>query len=48
MTYVVVLTDQVQSEMEAAYLWWAEHRSEMQAAEWYNPFADAITASFSR
>ena len=42
MTHVVVLTDRAHAEMEAAYLWWAEHRSQTQAARWYNTFADAI------
>jgi plasmid stabilization system protein ParE len=42
MTHVVVLTDRAHAEMEAAYLWWAEHRSRSQADRWYNAFADAI------
>ena len=42
MTYLVMLTDRAHVEMEAAFSWWAEHRSQAQAAQWYNAFADAI------
>ena len=42
MNYPVVLTDRAHAEMEAAYLWWAENRSQSQAAKWYNAFAEAI------
>ena len=38
----VVLTDRAHADLEAAYAWWAENRSETQAANWYNAFADAI------
>jgi len=44
MTYDVVLTDRAYDEMNAAYLWWAEHRSPLQADKWYNAFADAIAS----
>ena len=42
MTHHVVLTDRAHAEMEAAYLWWADNRSRVEAAKWYNAFADAI------
>ncbi len=38
----VVLTDRAHADLEAAYSWWAEHRSREQAANWYNKFAEAI------
>jgi plasmid stabilization system protein ParE len=42
MKRVVGLTDRALLEMEAAHDWWAENRSPLQAAKWYNAFADAI------
>ena len=42
MNYQVVLTDRAHADLEAAHAWWAENRSEAQAAKWYNAFADAI------
>ena len=42
MTYDVVLTDRADAEMEAVYQWWAENRSQSQAAKWYNTLADAM------
>ena len=38
----VWLTDRAHVEMEAAYLWWAEKRSQAQAIKWSNVFAEAI------
>ncbi len=42
MTHRVVLTDRAHADMESAYQWWADNRSQVQAAKWYNAFADAI------
>ena len=42
MTYPVMLTDRAHVEMGAAYSWWAEHRSQALAAQWYDAIADAI------
>ena len=36
----VWLTDRAHADMEAAYLWWAENRSQSQAAKWYSAFAE--------
>ena len=44
MTYEVVLTERARAQMEAAYSWWAENRSQAQAARWYNAFAEAIVS----
>jgi plasmid stabilization system protein ParE len=48
MTYEVVLTDRAYEQLEAAYKWWADHRSQAQAAKWYNSFADAIASLANR
>ena len=42
MSFRVVTTDQAECEMQAAYDWWAEHRSKRQADRWYAEFAQAI------
>jgi plasmid stabilization system protein ParE len=44
MTYEVVLTERAHRQMEAAYCWWAENRSQPQAARWYNAFAQAMVS----
>ncbi len=40
----VLMTDRADAEMEAAYLWWAENRSKVQADKWYNALVDAINS----
>ena len=42
MTRVVGITDRAHSQLEAAFRWWRENRSEVQAVKWYNLFMDAI------
>ena len=42
MNYQVLLTDQAHANLEAAYAWWADNRSQTQAAKRYNAFAGAI------
>ncbi len=42
MNYQVLLTDQAHANLEAAYAWWADNRSQTQAAKWYNALAGAI------
>ena len=38
MTYRVILTAKAKRQLRAAYQWWAENRSQQQAAKWYNGF----------
>ena len=42
MTYRVVVTEQAEREMQAAFDWWAQNRSKQQADRWYTGFAKAI------
>ena len=42
MTSRVGITDQAFEELNAAYRWWATHRSPEQALLWYNGFLGAI------
>ncbi len=42
MSFRVVITEQAEREMQAAFNWWAEHRSKRQADQWYAGFAKAI------
>ena len=42
MTRRVVVTKQAEREMQAAFNWWAEHRSKKQADQWYTGFAKTI------
>lgn len=42
MTYKVVVTDRAQSQLHDAFAWWASHRSSLQAARWYEAYADAV------
>lgn len=42
MSLRVVITEQAQREMRAAFNWWAEHRSKRQADRWYAGLAKAI------
>jgi len=42
MTRIVGITDQAREQLEAAFHWWRENRSESQAVKWYNLFLDAI------
>jgi hypothetical protein len=42
MSLRVIVTDQAEHEMEAAYNWWADHRSKLQADRWYSGFAKSI------
>jgi len=42
MRYQVVLNDRAENQLEAAFQWWSEHRSESQAVRWYNGFLDAL------
>lgn len=44
MSYRVVFTQRAEQELEQAADWWAEHRSGVQAARWYEGFSDAIAA----
>lgn len=44
MTYEVVITERAHGQMEAAYSWWAENRSQAQAARWYHAFAGAMVS----
>ena len=44
----MVLTDRAHADLEAAYSWWAENRSESQAAKWYDACADALESLASR
>ena len=44
MSYRVVLNERAEGQLEAAYLWWLEHRSPDQATRWYNGFLDAMDA----
>jgi plasmid stabilization system protein ParE len=44
MTYEVAFTDQAFEQLEAAYAWWAEHRSSEQAARWYNAIAESVAS----
>src|SRR5579862_8748310 len=38
----VVVTEQAEREMQAAFDWWVEHRSKRQAGRWYAGLAKAI------
>src|SRR5581483_3377002 len=42
MSFRVVITEQAEREMQAAFNWWAEHRSKRQADRWYAGLAKAI------
>ena len=42
MSLRVVITDQAEREMQAAFDWWATHRSKRQADRWYAGFAEAV------
>ncbi|MFN0021051.1 MAG: type II toxin-antitoxin system RelE/ParE family toxin [Pirellulaceae bacterium] len=42
MNRVVGITDQARNQLEAAFCWWKENRSEAQAVKWYNQFVEAI------
>jgi plasmid stabilization system protein ParE len=42
MSFLVVITEQAQREMQSAFNWWAEHRSIRQAHQWYAGLAKAI------
>jgi plasmid stabilization system protein ParE len=42
MIYRVILNDRAEGQLEAAYLWWLEHRSPKQATRWYNEFLEAL------
>ena len=42
MIYEVALTAKAESQLEAAFAWWAEHHSVEQAARWYDRFGQAI------
>jgi len=42
MTLPVYLHDRAERALDANYLWWAEHRSQEQAAQWFNSFIDAL------
>jgi plasmid stabilization system protein ParE len=42
MSYRVILNERAAGQLEAAYLWWLEHRSPSQATRWYNGFLDAM------
>ena len=42
MIYRVILNERAEGQLEAAYLWWLEHRSPKQATRWYNGFLDAL------
>jgi plasmid stabilization system protein ParE len=42
MSLRVVITEQAEREMQAAFDWWAEHRSKKQADRWYAGLAKAI------
>jgi plasmid stabilization system protein ParE len=42
MNYRVILNDRAEGQLEAAYLWWLEHRSPNQATRWYNEFLEAL------
>lgn len=40
----VRVIDRAVEQLEKNYRWWAKHRSQPQAARWYNGFLDAILA----
>ena len=42
MSYRVILNERAEGQLEAAYVWWLEHRSPEQATRWYNGFLDAL------
>jgi plasmid stabilization system protein ParE len=42
MSLPVELTKRAKQEWDAAYEYWAKHRSEQQAVDWYNAMADTI------
>jgi len=42
MSYRVILNERAEDQLEAAYLWWFEHRSPKQATRWYNVFLDSL------
>ena len=42
MSYRVILNERAEGQLEAAFLWWSEHRSPEQATRWYNGFIDAL------
>ena len=44
MSYRVILNDRAEGQLEAAYLWWRQHRSAEQATRWYNGFLDALNS----
>src|SRR5688572_18533121 len=42
MTYHVYVTDKASGQLEAAALWWSQHRSAEQAQQWYDGFIVAL------
>ena len=42
MSYEVFVTDKACHQLEAAALWWAQHRSVEQAERWYDEFIEAL------
>jgi plasmid stabilization system protein ParE len=42
MSLLVGLTQRAEAELDAAYEWWARHRSVEQAVNWYNGVADVV------
>src|SRR5260370_7946474 len=42
MSLGVVITEKAEHEMQAAFNWWADHRSKRQADRWYAGLAKAI------
>ena len=48
MSYQVLITSRAQSQLAAAAQWWAEHRSNEQAARWLAGFEQAIAALCER
>jgi plasmid stabilization system protein ParE len=44
MTHRLLITDPAEQDISAAYRWWRDHRSTVQAKRWYLSIREAIAA----